>query len=77
MCGLTFVLLRSPFVPSIQMYSASALPFWSRAIYFANWREKVSQTLSRIEDHDRRGGGSVRLTLAALDTMVDSPTPAA
>lgn len=33
---LTFVLLRRPFEPSIQMYSARTLPFWSKAMYLAN-----------------------------------------
>jgi hypothetical protein len=31
---LTFVLDRTPLVPSIQMYSAMMEPFWSRVKYF-------------------------------------------
>lgn len=38
--ALTFVLLRRPFVPSIHMYSASTLPFWSNFMYLANWWTK-------------------------------------
>jgi hypothetical protein len=33
---LTFVLFRRPFDPSIQMYSARTLPFWSNFMYLAN-----------------------------------------
>jgi hypothetical protein len=33
---LTFVLFRIPLLPSIQMYSARTLPFWSNFMYLAN-----------------------------------------
>jgi hypothetical protein len=32
-------LLRRPFEPSIQMYSARTLPLWSNFMYLANWEE--------------------------------------
>lgn len=43
----TLVLLRRPLVPSIQMYSARTLPFWSSFMYLANW-ESVRDTASDL-----------------------------
>jgi hypothetical protein len=61
---LTLVLLRMPLEPSIQMYSANTLFRWSSFMYLANCYAMVRS--------DVRCAEYGFLTLAALETMVDS-----
>ena len=46
---LTFVLFRRPLAPSIQMYSARTLPFWSNFMYLANCDRWVRRDAKRWE----------------------------
>ena len=68
---LTLVLLRSPLVPSIQMYSARHLPRWSSFMYFESCVRYGQFCAMKVGEWGER-----MLTLEELDTMVDSPTPA-
>jgi len=61
---LTLVLLRSPLLPSIQMYSARTLPFWSNFMYLANCQD--GQSVRSCEERCAAGAP----TLAALEIML-------